>query len=97
MSLIMLSHKVADFDKWLEAFNAHLAMRQEAGLSGERVFHTADDPNMVHILMNVSDMDKFNAFTQSDDLKQIMQKAGVLEEPKLTILGAEASASQAAG
>ncbi len=98
MPVILLSHKVADFDKWLAAFNAHLPMRQTSGLGGEKVFTSADNPNLVHVMLTVKDMEHAQSFIQNPDLKQAMQDAGVLEAPKLTMLGDEhASAQSLAG
>ncbi len=78
---VLVRHKVADFAKWKPVYDAHLSVRQKAGLKEEHLFRNADDPNEVLLLFSVEDVDKAKAFTTSDDLRQAMEKAGVSDKP----------------
>ena len=78
---VLVRHKVADFAKWKPVYDAHLSVRQKAGLKEEHVFRNADDPNEVLLLFSAEDLDKAKAFTASDDLRQAMEKAGVSDKP----------------
>ncbi len=83
---VLVRHKVADFAKWKPVYDAHLSVRQKAGLKEEHLFRNADDPNEVLLLFSVEDVDKAKAFTTSDDLRQAMEKAGVSDKPDVYFL-----------
>ena len=86
MMHVLVRHKVADFAKWKPVYDAHLSVRQKAGLKEEHLFRNADDPNEVLLLFSVEDVDKAKAFTTSDDLRQAMEKAGVSDKPDVYFL-----------
>ena len=48
-----------------------------------RVFRNADDPNEVVILQDVADIAKARTWFASDDLKDAMQKSGVIGSPSV--------------
>ena len=83
---VLVRHKVADFAKWKPVYDAHLSVRQKAGLKEEHLFSNADDPDEVLLLFSVEDVDKAKAFTTSDDLRQAMEKAGVSDKPDVYFL-----------
>jgi len=83
---VLVRHKVADFAKWKPVYDAHLSVRQKAGLKEEHLFRNADDPNEVLLLFSVEDVDKAKAFTTSGDLRQAMEKAGVSDKPDVYFL-----------
>ena len=86
MMHILIRHKVADFAKWKQVYDAHASARQKAGLKEEHLLQGADDPNEVILLFSAEDLDKAKAFTASDDLRQAMQKAGVSDRPDVYFL-----------
>ena len=45
MALTLVRHKVADYGKWKEAFDAHSATRKASGSKGGRLFRNANDEN----------------------------------------------------
>ena len=83
---MLIRHKVADFAKWKPVYDAHLSVRQKAGLKEEHLFHNADNPNEVLLLFSVEDVDKAKAFSASDDLHQAMEKSGVSDKPDVYFL-----------
>ena len=83
---MLVRHKVANFAKWKPIYDAHLSVRQKAGLKEEHLFRNADDPNEVLLLFSMEDLDKAKAFTASDDLRQAMEKAGVSDKPYVYFL-----------
>lgn len=85
-SELLIQHKVADYPKWRQAFDAHKTKQLEAGLTNPRVFFTDDDTKNVSILFDASDDAKAKAFTESKDLKDTMQAAGVKGKPEMHIL-----------
>jgi len=83
---MLVRHKVADFDKWKPAYEAHASARQNAGLKEKHLFRNADDTNEVTLLLSAEDIDKAKAFAASDDLRQAMQRAGVSDKPDVYFL-----------
>ena len=83
---MLVRHKVSDFAKWKLVYHAHLSARQKAGLKEKHLFRNADDQNEVLLLFSVEDVDKAKAFTTSDDLRQVMEKAGVSDKPDVYFL-----------
>lgn len=85
-SSLYIHHKVADYPKWRAAFDAHKSKQLEAGLTNPRVYSTDGDKNNVSVLFDASDEAKAKAFTESKDLKDTMQAAGVQGKPDIHIL-----------
>ena len=56
-------------------------MRRDAGEVSSRVFRIADDPNNIVVFQERESLDKIRKFSQSPELQEAMQQAGVLEQP----------------
>jgi heme-degrading monooxygenase HmoA len=52
------------------------------------VFRNATDPNELVILFEWSDLEQARQFAQSEDLRQGMQRAGVVDQPDIYLLEA---------
>jgi heme-degrading monooxygenase HmoA len=83
---VVIRHKVADYGRWKEAFDAHLSKRKAGGEMGHRLFVSVEDPRDVTIVMDWDSLERARRFSSSDDLKEVMQKAGVLGEPEFRFL-----------
>lgn len=59
---------------------------KEAGSTGGRLFHSADDPNDVLVLLEWDDMDKARTFAGSAQLREAMEEAGVGGRPEVRFL-----------
>jgi len=86
MALLFIRHKVKDYTKWKPLFDEHGAKRKEAGSKGGRLFRSEKDPNEVMILFEWEDLGKAHKFTESEDLRQTMERAGVVGKPELYFL-----------
>ena len=82
---VIIHHKVADFDKWLPAFEADAARREAGGCTGISVYQDADDPTMVTIIVTVESLEKAQAFLGSEEMATKMQEAGVMGPPEVHI------------
>jgi quinol monooxygenase YgiN len=91
MVTVIVNHKVKDFNVWLPFFEKHADARRTAGCKSARVFRNADDPNHVTVFFEVADRAKWEALGKSDDMREIMQQAGVIGAPTFTILNAAGS------
>jgi quinol monooxygenase YgiN len=83
---VMIRHKVTDFSKWKQAFDAHLNQRMGAGETGCRLFHAVDDPRDVTLLCDWDSLEGARRFMTSPDLRRTMKNAGVEGEPEIHYL-----------
>jgi hypothetical protein len=82
----MIRHKVADFGKWKSAYDEHASARASAGLKEEQLLRSTDNPNEVVLLFSAEDIDRAKQFAASDDLRERMQQAGVIDKPDIYFL-----------
>jgi heme-degrading monooxygenase HmoA len=86
MPYLLVRHKVADYAKWKPFFDQHSATRQASGSQGGRLLRNANDPNELVVLFEWDDLEKARQFAQSNDLREIMQRAGVVDQPNIYFL-----------
>jgi len=79
MAYIFVRHTVEDFDKWKVEFDNHASTRGASGSQGGMLFRGAN--NEVVIILKWSSLEAARAFAQSDNLREVMQKAGVNSAP----------------
>ena len=85
-SYLLIRHKVRDFSMWKTGYDAHLPKRVEAGLTEAHFFQNSSDLNEVIILFKAEDLGRAKTFTESADLREIMQKLGVIDKPNIYFL-----------
>lgn len=86
MTHILVRHQVADFAKWKPIYDGHLAARQKAGLQEKNLLRSINNPNEVVLLFEAEDLPRAQAFSESSDLREAMQKAGVVGKPDILFL-----------
>jgi hypothetical protein len=86
MNYLLIRHKVADFANWKAAFDAHQSARTAAGIRTRFLFRNLDNPSEVVLIFETNEMDKMRAFVASADLKDTMQRAGVVDKPDVYFL-----------
>lgn len=86
VSYVLIRHKVKDYDKWKRVFDENLAFRKAGGEKGGRLFRNKDDPSETIIIFKWDTIENARKFTESEDLKIAMQKAGVAEKPDIYFL-----------
>ena len=85
-SFLLVRHKVSDFSQWKRGYDAHLPKRVEAGLTEKYLLRDAQDPNEVSLLFEAHDSSRAKAFVESADLRETMQKVGVVDKPDIHFL-----------
>jgi len=83
---MLIRHKVKDFSHWKQGYDAHLPKRSEAGLTEKYILRGDSDPNEVILLFEVQDINRAKAFSESVDLRERMQKLGVVDKPDIYFL-----------
>jgi len=80
-NVLIIQHKVANFDKWKPAYDAHDSTRRSYGLTNYILGRGMNDPNMVVVILKMDDVNKAKELTGSQGMKDRMQKAGVIGKP----------------
>ena len=83
-NLMVVTHKVADYDKFQASYDAHDSLRLANGLHSYVIGRGVDDPNMVLVAVKVDDMEKAKAFSKDAGLKNAMKQAGVTGAPTIS-------------
>jgi hypothetical protein len=89
LSYMLVRHKVKDFTAWKRVFDAHLPKRIEAGITEKYLFRSEKDMNEVITLYEVRDLVLARKFAESTDLRETMEKAGVIDKPDIYYLNEE--------
>jgi hypothetical protein len=76
--VVIIKHKVANYDKWKVAYDSHDSTRLANGLHNFIIGRGMDDPNMVLVILKTDDVSKAKAFASSQDTKDRMKKGGVI-------------------
>jgi quinol monooxygenase YgiN len=75
---------VRDFKAWKPVFDEHAAVRRKYGATGHTIYRSLDDPNTVIVLNEFSSVERVKAFMADPSLKEAMDRAGVVSEPRIT-------------
>ena len=86
MAQLFVHHKVEDYANWRRIYDSSDPTRRSFGMTGARVFHTAVSPNEIVVITDWPTADQARAYAQSPELRQAMQKAGVISQPEVLIL-----------
>jgi hypothetical protein len=86
MPYLVVHHQVEDFARWKPIFDGHAAARKAAGCRGGALYRSAQNPNDIFIFWEWDTLDHARQFTESQDLRNAMQSAGVIGRPDLHFL-----------
>jgi hypothetical protein len=67
-------------------FDAYGITRQANGSRGGQLFRSASDPNELVVLLEWDVLERARHFAQSDDVREVMQRAGVVDHPDVYFL-----------
>ena len=86
MVIVLVRHKVADFNRWKQVFDGHFGIRHGAGDLRCRIFHSHDDASDLSLFLEWETLEKARAFFASDALKNGMKQAGVVGSAEIVFL-----------
>jgi hypothetical protein len=81
--LMAVTHIVKDFDVWKKSFDEHESMRTANGITLRAMGRDMKNPNKVYIFLKIADLQKAKEFAASSNLKEAMQKGGVISKPEI--------------
>lgn len=85
-AMMIATHKVANFGKWITSYDEHDSLRLANGLHSYVIGRGLQDSNMVLVAVKVDDMVKAKAFAKDPGLKKAMQKGGVAGTPSFSFV-----------
>ena len=86
LSLMVIRHKVANYEKWKTAYEAHDSARLANGLHKYVICRGLEDSNMVLVAQVMDDVSKAKEMAASPGLKEVMKKAGVTGPPMIDFI-----------
>ena len=86
MPYLLVRQKVTDYQQWKSAFDAHSVTRQANGSRGGQLFRNAADPNELVILLEWDVLERARQFAQSEEMREVMLRAGVIDHPDISFL-----------
>jgi len=86
MPTMIVRHRVKDFDAWRSIYEEHGAARRQYGITDVSLHRDVEDPNDVVIVFRVDDLGRAQEFAATEDLRETMERAGVVSEPTVWFL-----------
>lgn len=86
MVVALMTHTVKDYGKWRPIFDADSNNRKASGMGTIVVGREIDHPNNIMIAFTIDDVQKVKDFSNRPELKEKMQKAGVISKPDVSLL-----------
>jgi hypothetical protein len=86
MSIVIINHKVNDFNKWKSIYEKDAPRRTAAGLKELHLARKDSDPNEVFMIFETKDAAKAQKMMQDPELQKTMKEAGVISTPVVSIL-----------
>jgi hypothetical protein len=78
---VVISHEVADFDRWLKGYDEADELRRSRGIIGHAANRSLDDPSLVIVYHQADYFDPLQEFIESPALLAAMEDAGVTSDP----------------
>ena len=86
MTYLFIRHKVKNYGSWKSAFDRFIETRRSGGEKSYQIFHPSDDINNLYLIFEWNNLENAKKFIESPQLKEAMQKAGVIEAPEIHFL-----------
>jgi quinol monooxygenase YgiN len=83
MAKMILQTTVQDFSKWKSIYDSMDSVRKQFGCTGAEVFRGQENPKAVVVILQWGNLEQAQKYSQSPELKEAFQKAGVLGPPTI--------------
>ena len=84
-TVMIVWHKVADFQKWKTAFEASDSMKLSFGIHNYVLGRGVGDSNLILVATKADDDARAKAFAKDPALKNAMKKSGVVGPPSISL------------
>jgi heme-degrading monooxygenase HmoA len=75
--VLLVDHRVADFDAWLKVYDEIRGWQHEHGVHFQQVLRHTDDPNRVVVTHAFDSREAAEAFANNPELPEAMGRGGV--------------------
>ena len=86
MPYLLVRHTVKDYAKWKPFFDEHQLTRKKSGSKGGHIYRNSQNPNEIIVVFEWDTLDNARKFAESADLREQMEKAGVIGKPDVYFL-----------
>jgi hypothetical protein len=86
MAVVILTHKVENYQKWKPIYDKDVQRREKAGLKEIICGQKSDEPNSVYMVFETSDPNKTKEMMKDPELKEVMDEAGVISKPEIIVI-----------
>lgn len=86
MTVLVIRHRVQDYERWKAVFDEDAGVRQAHGSRRERIFHDVADADEVLVYLEWDDAERAQLFARSGALRDAMVYSGVVDRPDVWIL-----------
>ena len=86
MAILLVKHNIKDYSTWRKVYDEHKTFRTKSGMLSEKVYRSTTDPTEIVLLFRWYNIMNAKMFSQSEDLKKTMEKAGVISKPEMHYL-----------
>jgi quinol monooxygenase YgiN len=86
MASMLVQHQVKDFSEWKNVYDSLADLRASSGELSDTIYRDANNPNELTILFEWDSLENAQKYSQSQELKEAMQKAGVEGPPNISFL-----------
>ena len=81
----IVRHHVRDYPTWRKSYDAFAPLQKAGGVIEESVYQDKDDLNEVVVLHRFADRATADTFLASGELREAMQQAGVMGQPRIEL------------
>ncbi len=85
-TVVLIRHRVANVKKWKSTFDAEAENRKARGSKGAHLLRDVDHAKELVVILRWNDPAKARQFATSDELRELMAKAGVSDRPDVYVL-----------
>jgi ketosteroid isomerase-like protein len=82
--ILIVQHRVRDYDTWKRVFDEHGDVRRRYGSTGHELYRGIDDPDEITVVNHFPSKEQAEAFAADPSLTEAMQRGGVISEPRIT-------------
>ena len=83
MVSLFVRHSVSDYETWRKVYDEFFETRKQAGVTGEAVYQSVDDPNEITLVLDFETIETARAFPENTKLEAAYQQAGSLGAPAI--------------
>ncbi|MET4332125.1 hypothetical protein ABIB80_007987, partial [Bradyrhizobium sp. i1.15.2] len=83
MTTMFVRHTVSDYKTWRKVYDDFAPVQKAKGVAAEAVYRAVENPNDITVTHEFATIEAAQAFAESAELKNAMQKAGVAKAPTI--------------